>query len=130
MIGWRRQCFRGHRLAASRVKAKKPIKEGYAIVQTGGKQYKVSPGETIDVAHLPATEGSTIELDQVLLVAGGKKVRLGTPTVKGAKVIAEVIGDGKGEKVIVFKYKPKVRYRRMKGQRQSYTRLAIKEIVC
>jgi len=117
-------------LAASRAKAKKPIKEGYAIVQTGGKQYKVSPGETIDVERLPATAGSTIELDQVLLVADGKKVKVGTPTVKGAKVIAEIIGDGKGKKVIVFKYKPKVRYRRMKGHRQSYTRLAIKEIVC
>ena len=120
-------------MTASRLKDKTPIKEGgktYAIVQTGGKQYKVSPGETIDVAHLPAAEGSAIELDQVLLVADGERVRVGTPTVEGAKVIAEVIGKGKGEKVIVFKYKPKVRHRRMKGHRQIYTKLAIKEIVC
>lgn len=102
----------------------------YAIVQTGGKQYKVSPGEIIDVERLPVEEGSTIELDQVLLVADGEKVRVGSPTVKGAKVIAEVVGEGKGEKVIVFKYKPKVRYRRMKGHRQFHTRLAIKEILC
>lgn len=102
----------------------------YAIIQTGGKQYKVSPGETIDVERLPAEEGSTIELDQVLLVADGENVRVGTPTVEGAKVVAEVVGEGKGEKVIVFKYKPKVRYRRMKGHRQTHTRLAIREIVC
>ena len=117
-------------MAASKVRDKKPIKKGYAIVQTGGKQYKVSPGETIDVAHLHAEEGSAIELDQVLMVSDGERVRVGTPTVEGAKVIAEVIGDGKGKKIIVFKYKPKVRYRRMKGHRQLYTRLAIKEIVC
>jgi len=102
----------------------------YAIVQTGGKQYRVSPGETIDVERLPAEEGSTVELDQVLLVADGENVRVGTPIVEGAKVIAEVVGEGKGEKVIVFKYKPKVRYRRMKGHRQLHTRLAIKQILC
>jgi len=120
-------------LAASRVKKKKTIREGdkaYAIVQTGGKQYKVSSGETIDVAYLPASEGSAVELDQVLLVANGKRVKVGTPTVEGAKVIAEVLDLGKGKKVTVFKYKPKVRYRRMKGHRQLYTKLAIKEIVC
>ena len=102
----------------------------YAIVQTGGKQYKVSAGETITVERLPAAEGSTVELDHVLLIADSEMVRVGTPTVEGAKVIAEVVGEGKGKKVIVFKYKPKVRYRRMKGHRQVYTRLAIKEIVC
>ncbi len=102
----------------------------YAIVQTGGKQYKVSPGDTIDVERLPVEEGSTIELDRVLLVADGDKVTAGTPTVEGAKVIAQVLGEGKGEKVIVFKYKPKVRYRRKSGHRQIYTRLAIKDIIC
>jgi large subunit ribosomal protein L21 len=102
----------------------------YAIVETGGKQYKVFPGETVNVERLPAAEGSTIELDQVLLIADEENVRVGTPIVEGAKVIAEVVGEGKGEKVIVFKYKPKVRYRRMRGHRQVYTRLAIKEIVC
>lgn len=120
-------------MAASRVKKETPIKKvdkAYAIVQTGGKQYKVSAGETIDVARLPVAEGSAVELDQVLLVADGERVKMGTPTVEGAKVIAEVLGEGKGKKVIVFKYKPKVRYRRMKGHQQLYTRLAIKEIVC
>jgi len=82
------------------------------------------------VERLPAEEGSTVELDQVLLVADGENVRVGTPIVEGAKVIAEVVGQGKGDKVIVFKYKPKVRYRRMKGHRQFHTRLAIKDILC
>ena len=120
-------------MAVSSVKRKEITKEGeraYAIVQTGGKQYRVSSGEIIDVMHLPAVEGSTVELDQVLLVADGESVRVGKPTVEGAKVLAEVLSEGKGKKVIVFKYKPKVRYRRMKGHRQLYTRLAIKEIVC
>jgi large subunit ribosomal protein L21 len=120
-------------LAASGLKKKTPIKNGdkaYAIVQTGGKQYKVSSGETIDVSHLAAEQGSTVELGEVLLVADGKSVKVGTPTVEGAKVIAEVVDAGKGKKVIVFKYKPKVRYRRMKGHRQLYTKLVIKEIVC
>jgi large subunit ribosomal protein L21 len=125
--------LRRNRLAVSSVKRKEITnKEGekaYAIVQTGGKQYRVSSGETIDVMHLSAGGGSTVELDQVLLVADGESVRVGTPTVEGAKVLAEVLGEGKGKKVIVFKYKPKVRYRRRKGHRQLYTRLAIKEIV-
>lgn len=114
---------------ADKKTAKKKNKT-YAIVETGGKQYKISPGETIDVERLPAEEGSTIELDRVLLVARGDKVSIGQPTVEGAKVIAQVMGEGKGEKIVVFKYKPKVNYRRRKGHRQIYTRLAIKEIVC
>ncbi|MGB2583932.1 MAG: 50S ribosomal protein L21, partial [Dehalococcoidia bacterium] len=100
----------------------------YAIVETGGKQYKVSPGQTIDVEKL-SVDGDTVELDRVHLVADGDKVTLGRPTIVGAKVIADVVGDGKRGKVIVFKYKPKVRYRIKKGHRQPYTRLAIKEIV-
>ncbi|MCJ7523252.1 MAG: 50S ribosomal protein L21 [Dehalococcoidia bacterium] len=100
----------------------------YAIVETGGKQYKVSPGQTIDVEKL-SVDGDTVELDRVHLVADGDKVTLGRPTIVGAKVIADVVGDGKRDKVIVFKYKPKVRYRIKKGHRQPYTRLAIKEIV-
>jgi len=102
----------------------------YAIVLTGGKQYRVSPGDTIEVERLGAEEGSTIDLDKVLLVAHGDKVTVGTPTVQGAKVIAEVLGEEKGEKAIVFKYKPKAHYRRKKGHRQIHTRLAIREIVC
>jgi large subunit ribosomal protein L21 len=114
----------------SKKKAAKKDDKTYAIVQTGGKQYKVSVGQTIEVERLTEKEKAKVELDQVLLVSDGKKVTVGTPTVEGAKVVAEVVGNGKGDKVTVFKYKPKVRYRRMKGHRQPYTALAIKEIVC
>lgn len=120
-------------MAAQRAKKKTTIKDGdkaYAIVQTGGKQYRVSPGEILDVERIPAAEGVDVELDHVLLVANGETVSVGTPIVEGAKVTADILGEGKGSKVTVFKYKPKVRYRRMKGHRQPYTRLAIKEIVC
>ena len=101
----------------------------YAVIETGGKQYKVTPGQTIDVERLEVAEGKTIELDRVLLVADGDKVRVGTPTVDGAKVVATSQGEGKGKKIIVFKYKPKVRYRRKTGHRQLYTRLVIDKIV-
>ena len=104
-------------------------KEIYAIIETGGKQYKVTPGQTIDVERLDVDEGSTVELDRVLFIADGDKVTVGTPTIDGAKVIATSQGDGKGKKVIVFKYKPKVRYRKKTGHRQLYTRLAIDKIV-
>ena len=120
-------------MAETKTRKKKAAKKDdktYAIVQTGGKQYKVSAGQTIEVERLPGKEKGKVELDQVLLVSDGKKVAVGTPTVEGAKVVAEVVGNGKSDKVTVFKYKPKVRYRRMKGHRQPYTTLAIKEIVC
>jgi large subunit ribosomal protein L21 len=101
----------------------------YAVVETGGKQYRVSPGETIDVEKL-AVEGDSVELDRVHLVVDGDKVSVGRPVVQGAKVVAGVVEQqGKGAKVIVFKYKPKVRYRVMRGHRQPFTRLVIKEIV-
>ncbi len=103
--------------------------EIYAIIETGGKQYKVAPGQTIDVERLDVDEGNTVELDKVLFIADGDKVTVGTPTIDGAKVIATSQGDGKGKKIIVFKYKPKVRYRKKTGHRQLYTRLAIDKIV-
>ncbi len=103
--------------------------EIYAIIETGGKQYKVTPGQTIDVERLDVDEGNTVELDKVLFIADGDKVTVGTPTIDGAKVIATSQGDGKGKKIIVFKYKPKVRYRKKTGHRQLYTRLAIDKIV-
>jgi large subunit ribosomal protein L21 len=83
----------------------------------------------IDVDHLDVVEGITVELDRVLLIGDDDKVAVGTPTVEGAKVIATSQGGGKAKKVIVFKYKPKVRYRRKKGHRQLYTTLAIDKIV-
>ena len=100
----------------------------YAVIETGGKQYKVAPGQVIQVDRLPVDSGGQVELDKVLLIANEEKVQVGKPLVEGAKVIAESLGEEKGDKVIVFKYKHKVRYRRKKGHRQLYTRLAIKEI--
>lgn len=90
----------------------------------------MSPGDTIDVERLHADEGSTVELDEVLLVADDSGVRVGEPTVEGARVIAEVVGEKKDRKILVFKYKRKVRYRRKKGHRQLHTRLAVKDVVC
>ena len=101
----------------------------YAIIETGGKQYKVTPGQIIDVERLDVAEGNTVKLDRILLIADGDKVTVGKPNVDGAMVIATSQGDGKGKKVIVFKYKPKVRYRRKTGHRQLHTRLAIDKIV-
>jgi len=101
----------------------------YAIIESGGKQYKVSPGQTIDVELLGVSEGNSVDLDKVLLIADGKTVTVGRPTVAGARVVATSQGETKGVKLIVFKYKPKVRYHKKTGHRQLYTRLAIEEIV-
>jgi large subunit ribosomal protein L21 len=105
------------------------VREIYAIVETGGKQYRVTPGQVIDVDHLDMVDGETVELDKVLLVADGDKVVVGTPIVEGAKVLATSRGNGKTDKTIVFRYKNKVRYRKKTGHRQLYTRLAIDKIV-
>jgi len=120
-------------VAGTSTRKKKDTKKDdktYAIVQNGGKQYKVSVGQTIEVERLSQEAGGKVELERVLMVSDGKKTTVGTPVVEGARVMAEVVANGKGEKVIVFKYKNKVRYRRKIGHRQPYTRLAIKEILC
>jgi large subunit ribosomal protein L21 len=101
----------------------------YAVVRTGGKQYRVSPGDTIDVEKLPHKVGEQIELDEVLLVANGSGTRVGQPLVEGARVKATVTRQTKGPKVVIFKYRPSKRYRRKKGHRQDYTRLRVDEIV-
>lgn len=101
----------------------------YAIVETGGKQYRVQRGQIIDVERLPVEVGQQVELDKVLLVADDGKVTVGQPTVEGAKVRATVLRHDKARKIIVFKYKPKKRYRRKTGHRQHFTRLRIDEIV-
>jgi large subunit ribosomal protein L21 len=101
----------------------------YAIIETGGKQYKVSPGQLVGVDRLDVSDGDTVELDKVLLIADDDRVTVGTPTVGGAKVIATSQGEGKDKKVIVFKYKSKVRYRKKTGHRQFYTNLSIDRII-
>jgi len=101
----------------------------YAVIKTGGKQYRVSPGDSIEVEKLPYDVGSKIELDQVLLVAGDSQASIGQPLVDGARVKATVTRQAKGRKVIIFKYRSSKRYRRKKGHRQQLTRLRIDEIV-
>ncbi len=101
----------------------------YAIVNTGGKQYRVQPGDTVRVEYLPGDQGDLIELDDVRLLAEDDgAVTIGAPTVDGAKVTAEVVAQGRGKKVIVFKYKAKTRYRRKNGHRQNYTELRVTDI--
>lgn len=101
----------------------------YAIIESGGKQYKVEPGDVIDVELLKVEVGSTVDLDRVLMLSADDGATVGQPTVEGARVVAEVQEHGRDKKVVVFKYKPKTRYRVKRGHRQSFTRLAIKDIV-
>ena len=102
----------------------------YAIIETGGKQYKVSSGDKINVEKLAAEAGTDVSLDKVLAVVKDKgKSKIGTPYVKGAEVKAEVVGSGKGKKVIIHKQRPRKVYRKTNGHRQKYTTLKIKEIV-
>lgn len=100
----------------------------YAVVESGGKQYIAREGERIDVDRLSVQVGETVELDQVLLGANNGEVSVGAPTISGALVKARVIAQVRGPKVVVFKYKPKIRYRRKQGHRQQYTRLEIDSI--
>jgi large subunit ribosomal protein L21 len=100
----------------------------YAVIETGGKQYRVSPGQTIEVEVLPAEPGSTVTLDRVLLVSNEDETLVGQPLVPGAHVVATVTREGRGEKILVFKYKAKKRYRRTQGHRQNYVALTITDI--
>lgn len=100
----------------------------YAIIESGGKQYKITPGLILAVDRLDVPEGGKVELPRVLLVSDGKTVTPGTPTVNGATVSATVAEQIKGKKIIVYNYKPKVRYDKKKGHRQQYTRLTIDRI--
>lgn len=100
----------------------------FAIVRTGGKQYRVEPGQTILVERLPFEPGQRIELDQVLMVSGAEGTRVGSPVVPEARVRATVLAHERGPKIVVFKYKPKKRYRVRSGHRQELTRLLIEAI--
>ncbi len=100
----------------------------YAVVESGGKQYKVSVGQTLDVERLPVEQGESVTLDRVLLVADGADITVGQPTVEGATVSATVVQHGLRRKQVVFHYRPKQRYRVKKGHRQPYTRIRIDEI--
>jgi large subunit ribosomal protein L21 len=100
----------------------------FAIVETGGKQFKVSQGDIIVVEKLNAEVGSTVTLDKVFLVSSDKGVNVGTPTVPGAKVTAKVLEHGRAKKIVVFKYKPKKNYHKKQGHRQPFTKLQIESI--
>ena len=100
----------------------------HAIIVTGGKQYKVAEGDTLFIEKLPVEAGENVTFDKVLAVIDGDKITVGTPVVEGAKVDASVVKNGKGKKVIVFKYKPKKGYRRKQGHRQPYTKVTIGKI--
>lgn len=101
----------------------------YAIVKTGGKQYRAEAGRTLEVERLPVGEGDTVELGEVLMIADDGDVTIGTPLIEGARVIAHVDSNGRAPKIIVFKYKSKVRYRKKTGHRQNFTRLTVEQIL-
>ena len=100
----------------------------YAIVRTGGHQYKVAVGDELNVEKLPAEAGEQVELNEVLMVSSDDQVTVGDPLIAGARVTATVVDQHRGDKIIVFKYKPKKRYRRKMGHRQDLTRLSINAI--
>ena len=101
----------------------------YAIVESGGRQYRAEEGQSFSVEKLPYEVGEQIELPNVLLLADDAEVQVGQPTVPGASVKATVVDQYRGKKIFVWKYKPKTRYRRRRGHRQSYTRIRVDEIV-
>ncbi|MGD8967398.1 MAG: 50S ribosomal protein L21 [Anaerolineae bacterium] len=101
----------------------------YAIMKSGARQYRATIGDTIRVEKLAIDPGERIELDEVLLVVDDNEVRIGQPTIEGAKVLATVVAQEKGPKITVFKYRPRKRYQRHAGHRQLYTRLRIDEII-
>ena len=100
----------------------------YAIIESCGKQYKVSEGDVVFFEKLDAEEGKKVTFDNVILVSDGKDVKVGTPYVKGCKVEGTVVAQGKGPKIIVYKYKAKKNYRRTQGHRQPYTKVEIRSI--
>jgi large subunit ribosomal protein L21 len=101
----------------------------YAIIQTGGKQYRIAPGDVLRVEHLPGEPGDEVILDQVLLVTDGVAVQVGQPLVPNATVRTQIVRQGKGKKVLIFKKKRRKNYRRKQGHRQLFTALQIDEII-
>jgi large subunit ribosomal protein L21 len=100
----------------------------YAVIQTGGKQYKVAPGDVVKVEKLEAKKGDTVEIKEVFLIADGDKMSIGKPTLASAMVTAEVLGEDKGEKLLIFKHRRRKGFRKTNGHRQNYTTLKVKDI--
>ncbi len=100
----------------------------YAVIQTGGKQYKVNEGEILKVEKLAGEAGDKLTLDQVLMVNDGNGIKIGSPLVPGATVTVEVIEQGRGKKITVYKYKKRKNYRRKQGHRQAFTKIKVEKI--
>ena len=100
----------------------------YAVIQTGGKQYVVAPGEELKVEKLPGEVGETIAFDRVLLTSDGENVNLGKPYLKNTKVLGRITGHGRNRKIVVFKYKRRKGYRKKLGHRQNYTLVRVENI--
>ena len=100
----------------------------YAIIKTGGKQYKVAEGDEVIVEKLEVAEGDSVTFDEVLAIVDGENVKIGTPKVEGAKVSGKVVKNGKGPKIRIFKFKHKTNYRRRQGHRQPFTKVKIEKI--
>ena len=100
----------------------------YAVIKTGGKQYRVNAGERIKVEKLVAEVGDTVTLDQILMVSDGEKTTIGSPIIKGASVKATVVSHGRGDKVMIFKMRRRKHYRKTQGHRQSFTEIKIEAI--
>ena len=101
----------------------------YAIIESGGKQYRVEPGAVVALERIPGDVGTQVELDRVLLFSDGTTVRVGKPTLTGARVISKIVAQTRGVKIDVFKFKRRKKYRRKTGHRQELTRVRISEIV-
>ena len=123
---------RGHKLVGDKYRIRRVNMQGgvtmYAIIQTGGKQYRVTEGDVLMVEKLEVAEGEVVEFDQVLTVVKDGEVMIGKPLVAGAKVAAKIMTHGKGKKIRVFKYKAKSNYRRRQGHRQPFTKIVIEKI--
>lgn len=102
----------------------------YAIIETGGKQYRVQEGDVISVEKLGVNEGEAVEFDRVLVYSDGSELKVGTPVVENAKVSGSVVENGKGDKVIIFKYRAKKDFRKKRGHRQPFTKVKIEKIEC
>jgi large subunit ribosomal protein L21 len=100
----------------------------YAIIRTGGKQFRVQPGQKLRIPSLAADPGAKVEFNDVLMGADGDAVQLGIPTLSKAKVTAEIVGHGRGDKIVVFKFKRRKGYSRKQGHRQGYTEVLINDI--
>jgi large subunit ribosomal protein L21 len=100
----------------------------YAVIHTGGKQYKVAPGDMLKVEKLDAKKGDTVEIKDVFLIVDGENVNVGRPTIANAKVTAEVLGEVRGEKLLIFKHRRRKGYRKTTGHRQDFTSIKVKEI--